>query len=241
MVVTKSVNQVIRWESVMRLLLVEDDHKIASFITKGFKQAGFAIDQASDGETGLEMALAFTYDAAIVDLMLPERDGLSLIEGLRQKSINTPILILSAKRSLDDRIKGLQKGGDDYLVKPFAFSELLVRIQALIRRSSGTVDASNLTYGELTMDLYKHEAYRRGHKIELPQREFALLEYLMRNAERTMSKTMIMEHIWDLNFDPQTNVVDVLICRLRNKIDKDFPKKLIHTIRGIGYVLKDPS
>ena len=225
----------------MRLLLVEDDRKIASFITKGFKQAGFAIDHAEDGEMGLDMALCVTYDAAIVDLMLPERDGLSIIEALRRRGINTPILILSAKRSLDDRIKGIQKGGDDYLVKPFAFSELLVRIQALIRRSSGTVEASKLTYSELSMDLYKREVYRLGQKIELPQREFALLEYLMHNAERTMSKTLIMEHIWDLNFDPQTNVVDVLVCRLRNKIDKGFPKRLIHTIRGIGYVLRDPA
>jgi len=225
----------------MRLLIVEDDSKIASFITKGFRQAGFAVDYAADGEEGLQMALNFTYDAAIVDIMLPELDGLVLIEKLRRQGINTPVLILSAKRTLDDRIKGIQKGGDDYLVKPFAFSELLVRVQALIRRSSGTVEPSSLTYGDFSLDLLKREVIRSGQKIELQPREFALLEYLMRNSERVVSKTMILEHIWDFHFDPQTNVVDVLVCRLRNKVEKDFPNKMIHTIRGIGYVFKDPS
>ena len=225
----------------MRLLLIEDDQKIASFIVNGFKQAGFAVDHATDGESGLEMALTITYDAAIVDLMLPILDGLSLIDRLRQKGVDTPILILSAKRALDNRIEGIQRGGDDYLVKPFAFSELLVRVQALIRRSTGTVEAARLTCSDLSVDLYKHDVYRSGKRIDLPQREFALLEYLMRNAERTVSRTMIMEHIWDFYFDPQTNVVDVLVCRLRNKIDKDFSNKLIHTIRGVGYVLKDSS
>jgi len=225
----------------MRLLLVEDDLKIASFIKNGFKQAGFAVDQVADGESGLEKALNFPYDVAIVDIMLPKLDGLSLIEKIRNQGINMPILILSAKRSLDDRIKGLQKGGDDYLVKPFAFSELLVRIQALIRRSTGTVEPSKLTYGEISLDLLNREVRRSGQKIELQPKEFALLEYLMRNAERTVSKTLILEHIWDFHFDPQTNVVDVLVCRLRNKIDKNFSKKMIQTIRGIGYVIKDPS
>ncbi len=223
----------------MRLLLVEDDKKIASFIIKGFRQAGFGSDHAVDGESAFDMALSVSYDAAVVDLMLPKMDGLSLIEELRKAGVNTPVLILSAKRSLNDRIKGIQKGGDDYLVKPFAFSELLVRIQALIRRSTVTVDPARLEYGQLSLDLFKHEAYRSGKKIELPPREFALLEYLMRNAERTVSKTIILEHIWDFNFDPQTNVVDVLVCRLRSKIDRDSSKKLIHTIRGIGYVLKE--
>jgi DNA-binding response OmpR family regulator len=223
----------------MRLLLVEDDQKIGSFITNGLRQAGFAVDHATDGESGLDMALTMTYDAAIVDLMLPILDGLSLIDRLRQSEINTPVLILSAKRALDNRIEGLQRGGDDYLVKPFAFSELLVRVQALIRRSTGTVEAARLTYGDLSLDFYKHDVHRAGKRIDLRQREFALLEYLMRNAERTISRTMIMERIWDFHFDPQTNVVDVLICRLRNKIDKDFSNKLIHTIRGVGYVLKD--
>jgi len=225
----------------MRLLIVEDDSKIASFITKGFRQAGFSVDYAADGEKGLQMALNVTYDAAIVDIMLPELDGLVLIEKLRRQGINTPVLILSAKRTLDDRIKGIQKGGDDYLVKPFAFSELLVRVQALIRRSSGTVEPSSLTYGDFSLDLLKREVIRSGQKIELQPREFALLEYLMRNSERVVSKTMILEHIWDFHFDPQTNVVDVLVCRLRNKVEKGFPQKMIHTIRGIGYVFKDPS
>jgi len=225
----------------MRLLIVEDDSKIASFIIKGFRQAGFAVDHAADGEEGLQLALAVTYDAAIVDIMLPELDGLGLIGELRRQGINTPVLILSAKRSLDDRIKGIQKGGDDYLVKPFSFSELLVRVQALIRRSSRTVEPSSLTYGDFSIDLLKREVIRSDKKIELQPREFALLEYLMRNSERVVSKTMILEHIWDFHFDPQTNVVDVLVCRLRNKVEKGFPQKMIHTIRGVGYVFKDPS
>ncbi|RJQ51867.1 MAG: DNA-binding response regulator [Desulfobacteraceae bacterium] len=224
----------------MRVLLVEDDKKIASFISKGFGQAGFAVDYAEDGETGLQMVISISYDAAIVDLMLPKRDGLSLIDELRNRGIKTPVMILSAKRSLDDRIHGIQRGGDDYLTKPFAFSELLVRVQALIRRSSGTIDSSKLKYADLCLDVFKHEVQRSGKIIDLPQREFALLAFLMRNAERTVSKTMILEHIWDLSFDPQTNVVDVLVCRLRNKVDRDFPQRLIHTIRGIGYVLKSP-
>jgi DNA-binding response OmpR family regulator len=223
----------------MRLLLIEDDQQIASFIADGLKQAGFAVDHAADGASGLDMALTTTYDAAIVDLMLPRLDGLSLIDRLRQKRVNTPVLILSAKGALDHRIEGLQRGGDDYMVKPFAFSELLVRVQALIRRSTGTVEASQLTYSDLSLDLYKREVYRAGKRIDLRQREFALLEYLMRNAERPLSRTMILERIWDFHFDPQTNVVDVLVCRLRTKIDRDFSNKLIHTLRGVGYVLKD--
>ena len=225
----------------MRLLIVEDDSKIASFIINGFRQAGFAVDHAADGKEGLQLALAVTYDVVIVDIMLPELDGLGLIGELRRQGINTPVLILSAKRSLDDRIKGIQKGGDDYLVKPFSFSELLVRVQALIRRSSRTVEPSSLTYGDFSLDLLKREVIRSDKKIELQPREFALLEYLMRNSERVVSKTMILEHIWDFHFDPQTNVVDVLVCRLRNKVEKGFPQKMIHTIRGVGYVFKDPS
>jgi len=225
----------------MKLLLVEDDERIASFILKGFKEAGFIMDHAVDGETGLSMALAVSYDAAVVDIMLPQRDGISLIEKLRLQRVNTPVLILSAKHSLDDRIRGIQKGGDDYLIKPFAFSELLVRVQALIRRASGMKEATTLTYHDLLMDMYRREVRRSGVKIELPPREFLLLEFLMRNPERIISKTMILEHVWNFNFDPQTNVVDVLVCRLRNKIDKDFSTKLIHTIRGIGYALQDPS
>jgi two-component system, OmpR family, response regulator len=224
----------------MRILLVEDDLKIASFISKGLKEAGFAVDHAADGEEGLSLALYEPYDAAIVDIMLPGFDGLTLIEKLRQKNINTPVIILSAKRSVDDRIKGLQAGGDDYLTKPFSFSELLARVQALIRRSTGFVEPSTLTFGDISLDLLKREVHREGKKIDLQPREFSLLEYLMRNGERVLSKTLILEHLWDYSFDPQTNVVDVLVCRLRNKIDRDFDQKTIHTIRGVGYVLKSP-
>ncbi|RJR55179.1 MAG: DNA-binding response regulator [Desulfobacteraceae bacterium] len=222
----------------MRVLLVEDDLEIASYIMKGLKEAGFALDHAPDGEDGLHMALTTHYDAAVIDLMLPGIDGLALIERIRHQKIDTPVLILSAKRSVDERVRGLQMGGDDYLTKPFHFSELLARVQALIRRSSGSAEPSRLTFGELSMDLLKREVRRGEVKIELQPREFALLEYLMYNAERVVSKTMILEHIWDFHFDPQTNVVDVLISRLRGKVDRDFPEKLIHTIRGIGYVLK---
>jgi two-component system OmpR family response regulator len=222
----------------MRILLVEDDLKIASFVVKGLKEAGFAVDHAQDGEEGLYMALTEPYDAAIIDIMLPKLDGLSLIEELRRKKINTPVIILSAKRSIDDRVKGLQTGSDDYLTKPFAFSELLARVQALIRRSSRTSEPASLTVGELSVDFLTREVSRTDTKIELQPHEFALLEYLMRNAGRVVSKTMILEHVWDYNFDPQTNVVDVLVCRLRNKVDRDFDNKMIHTIRGVGYVLK---
>jgi two-component system OmpR family response regulator len=222
----------------MRILLVEDDLKIASFILKGLKEAGFAADHAADGEEGLYMALTEPYDTAIIDIMLPKLDGLTLIEELRHKRINTPVIILSAKRSIDDRVKGLQKGGDDYLTKPFSFSELLARVQALIRRASRTSEPAVLSVGDLSMDLLTRDVARTGKKFELQPREFALLEYLMRNAGRVVSKTMILEHVWDYNFDPQTNVVDVLVCRLRNKVDRDFDVKMIHTIRGVGYVLK---
>jgi heavy metal response regulator len=222
----------------MRVLLVEDDKKIATFIIKGLKQAGFAVDHALDGEDGLHLALNEPYDACIIDIMLPKRDGLSLIEELRRQKINTPVLILSAKRSVDDRVKGLQTGSDDYLVKPFAFSELLARVQALIRRASPPALPTSLVVADLHLDLLTRDISRSDQKIDLQPREFALLEYLMRNAGRVVSKTMILEHVWDYNFDPQTNVVDVLVCRLRNKVDRDFETKIIHTIRGVGYVLK---
>ncbi len=227
------------WVNFMRILLVEDDMKLASFIVKGLREAGFAVDHAPDGEDGLNLALTEPYDAAIIDIMLPKRDGLSLIENLRKRKHMMPLIILSAKRSVDDRIKGLQTGSDDYLVKPFAFSELLARMQALIRRASGMTDPTTLVVADLSMDLLAREVRRGSKKIELPQLDFALLEYLMRNAGKVVSKTMIMEHVWDYNFDPQTNVVEVRICRLRDKIDKEFDKKLIHTVYGAGYVLKE--
>jgi two-component system OmpR family response regulator len=221
----------------MRILLVEDDLKIASFIVKGLEEAGFAVDHAADGEDGLHLALYEPYDAAIIDIMLSKLDGLTLIEELRKHKVNTPVIILSAKRSTDDRIKGLQMGGDDYLTKPFSFSELLARVQALIRRASRAVEPTSLSFEDLSMNLITREVKRGGKVIDLQPKEFALLEYIMRNAERVVSKTMILEHVWDYNFDPQTDVVDVLVCRLRSKVDRDFDQKMIHTIRGVGYVL----
>jgi two-component system OmpR family response regulator len=223
----------------MRILLVEDDMKIAAFVTRGLKEEGFAVDHAADGQEGLHMALTEPYDTAIIDIMLPKLDGLALIEELRRQEINTPVIILSAKRSIDDRIKGLQTGGDDYLTKPFSFSELVARVHALIRRASKVTDPTRLKVGDLTMDLLKREVVRGDAKLELQPREFALLEYLMRNTGRVVSKTMIMEHVWDYNFDPQTNVVEARICRLRDKIDKGFKPRLIHTIRGVGYVIRE--
>jgi two-component system OmpR family response regulator len=223
----------------MRILLVEDDIKIASFIVKGLKAAGYAIDHAADGEEGLNLALTEPYDTAIIDIMLPKRDGLSLIEEMRKSKVHTPVIILSAKSTVDDRVKGLQTGGDDYLTKPFAFSELLARVQALIRRASGATEPTTLSASELSMNLLTREVKRKDQQIELQPMEFSLLEYLMRNVGRVVSKTMIMEHVWDYNFDPQTNVVEARICRLRDKVDRDFDKKLIHTIRGVGYVLKN--
>jgi two-component system OmpR family response regulator len=225
----------------MRILLIEDDLKLASFILKGFKEAGFAVDHCDDGEDGLHMALSEPYDAAIVDIMLPKLDGFSLIDELRRRKKTTPVIILSAKRSVEDRIKGLQTGSDDYLVKPFSFAELLARVQALIRRASGTAEPNTLVVGDLSMDLLTRKVIRGGKKIDLPPLEFSLLEYLMRNAGNVVSKTMIMEHVWDYNFDPQTNVVEVRICKLRDKIDDDFEKKLIHTVYGAGYVLEEGS
>jgi len=222
----------------MRMLVIEDDSKIASFVVNGLKQNGFAVDHAADGEKGFALAGAVTYDAAVLDIMLPKLDGLSLVRQLRQEKIHTPVLILSAKASVDDRVKGLQAGGDDYLTKPFAFSELLARVQALIRRATHTTEPTKLSAGDLAMDLLTREVTRNGQKIELQAREFALLELLLRHPGRVVTKTMILEHLWDYSFDPQTNVVDVLVHRLRAKVDKDFAAKLIQTIRGVGYVLK---
>jgi two-component system OmpR family response regulator len=222
----------------MRLLVVEDDATIASFVVKGLQEAGFAVDHAADGHQGLRLALTEPYDAAIVDLMLPGRDGLSLIEELRNRRVKMPVIILSARREVDDRVRGLQAGGDDYLTKPFAFSELLARVQALIRRASGTSEPTRLVVGDLVLDLLTRRVERAGRPIELRPREFALLEYLMRNAGRVVSKTMILEHVWNYSFDPRTNVVDVLVHRLRERIDRDFETRLLHTVRGIGYVIK---
>jgi two-component system OmpR family response regulator len=223
----------------MRILLVEDDSKIASFIIKGMKEAGYVVDHAADGNEGLALALTEPYDAAIIDIMLPKLDGLSLIEEIRRNKVSTPVIILSVKGSVEDRVKGLQTGSDDYLTKPFAFSELLARVQALIRRASGATEPTRITLGNLSINLLTREVTRGGKKIDLQPMEFSLLEYLMRNAGRVVSKTMIMEHVWDYNFDPQTNIVEARICRLRDKIDRDFQEKLINTVRGVGYVLKE--
>jgi two-component system OmpR family response regulator len=222
----------------MRLFIVEDDPAIASFLVKGLKEAGFAVDQASSGGAALEMASRESYDLAIIDLMLPGMDGLALIEELRRRRITVPVIILSAKRSVDDRVRGLQAGGDDYLTKPFAFEELLARVQALIRRSTGSVEPTRLVAGDLALDLVSRKVERGGRVLDLRPREYALLEYLMRNAGRVVSKAMILSHVFDYSFDPRTNVVDVLVHRLREKVDKGFPAPMIHTVRGMGYVLR---
>jgi len=222
----------------MRALLVEDDATIAEFVARGLREAGFAVDHAGDGEAGFQLAVSEPYDVAIVDVMLPKRDGLSLIEALRAKGVATPVLILSARRSVDDRVRGLQTGGDDYLTKPFAFSELLARVQALVRRAARAAEPTTITVDDLVVDLLSRSVTRGGAAVDLRPREFALLEYLMRNAGRVVSKTMILSHVWDYNFDPQTNIVDVLVSRLREKIDRPFEKKLLQTVRGVGYVLR---
>jgi two-component system, OmpR family, response regulator len=222
----------------MRVLMVEDDAVIADFVRTGLAEAGFAVDIATDGERGVDMAVTGAYDAAIVDLMLPRLDGLALIDRIRARGLHTPVLILSARRSVDDRVKGLQAGGDDYLTKPFAFAELLARLHALIRRSTGQTEPTTLSLGDLTLDLLSRRAERAGALIDLRPREFSLLEYLLRNQGRVLTKTMILSHVWGYNFDPGTNVVDVLVSRLREKIDRDFEPKLLQTVRGVGYVLK---
>ncbi|QHI69591.1 response regulator [Tichowtungia aerotolerans] len=222
----------------MKILLIEDDARTAAFIIKGLQQEGFSVDHATDGEVGLHMAQETAVDAAIIDIMLPKLNGLSLIGQIRQKNINVPIIALSALSSIEDRVKGLHVGADDYLMKPFAFSELLARIQALLRRSTAQAEPTTLTVGDLQLDIVRRKVFRNGREIELQPREFSLLEYLMRNSGRVISKTMIMEHVWDYNFDPQTNVVEARMCRLRDKVDRDFERKLIKTIRGMGYVLE---
>jgi DNA-binding response OmpR family regulator len=222
----------------VRALLIEDDRTIAEFVTRGLREAGFVVDHEADGEAGLAAAVGQPYDVAIVDLMLPRRDGLRIIDELRRRGRTTPVLILSARRSVDDRVKGLQAGGDDYLTKPFAFAELLARVQALVRRASRSPEPATLTVDDLVLDLLSRRVTRGGVPVELRPREFALLEYLMRNAGKVISKTMILSHVWEYSFDPQTNIVDVLVSRLREKIDRPFEKKLLHTVRGVGYVLR---
>jgi two-component system OmpR family response regulator len=222
----------------MRLLLIEDDRKIAHFVKNGLREAGFVIDHAVNGEDGLHYLLTETYDAAIIDLMLPRLDGLSIIREIRSQGVTTPILILSAKRSVDERVEGLISGGDDYLTKPFAFTELIARVHALMRRSSMAEARPELTVADLRLNMHTREVFRGDVAIQLQPLEFSLLAYLMRNVGRIVSKTMIMENVWDYNFNPGTNVVESKICYLRDKIDRQAAMKLIHTIRGVGYVLK---
>lgn len=225
----------------MKILLVEDDRRTAEFIIKGLKQEGYTVEHAADGLDGLFRAATEDYDLLIMDVMLPKLDGFSVIEELRRKKIITPIIVLSARASVDDRIKGLQTGGDDYLVKPFAFSELLARIQALLRRVGNQAEPTTLQVGELRIELLSHKVFRGEDRIDIQPLEYALLEYLMRNAGRVVSKTMIMEHVWEYNFDPQTNIVETRICRLRDKIDRPYKTALIHTVRGFGYVLEEKN
>ncbi len=220
----------------MRVLVVEDDAKIATFVVRGFKQAGYAVDHAPDGETGLALAQSTDYDAAVVDIMLPRLDGLSLVRRLRAAKRPLPVLFLSAKSSVDDRVRGLQEGGDDYLTKPFAFSELIARIQALIRRATQAPEATRLSAGDVSLDLVTREVTRAGQPVTLQPREFSLLAFLLRHAGRPVSKTMILENVWDYSFDPQTNVVDVVVSRLRAKIDPDHSR--LETLRGVGYVFR---
>ncbi|MBP2314957.1 two-component system OmpR family response regulator [Azospirillum soli] len=221
--------------------MIEDDRQAASYLAKGLKEAGHVVDVANDGKEGLFLAGSEHYDVMIVDRMLPGRDGLSLVEILRATGNDTPVLFLSALGSVDDRVKGLKAGGDDYLTKPFAFSELLARIEVLVRRRSAAQPQTKLTVADLELDLLSRTVKRAGKPIELLPREFALLEFMMRNAGSVVTRTMMLENVWDYHFDPQTNVIDVHIARLRQKIDKDFSVPLIHTVRGAGYSLRAPQ
>jgi two-component system OmpR family response regulator len=223
----------------MRVLVIEDDREIAHFLQKGLKESGHSADLVDDGEAGLEMARSGIYDVLIVDRMLPRRDGLSVIQTLRSEGNRTAVLILSALGEVDDRVKGLKAGGDDYLTKPFALSELLARIEALARRSAPEELETRYTVGDLVLDRLSHKVTRAGEPILLQPREFRLLEYLMKHAGQVVTRTMLLENVWDYHFDPQTNVIDVHVSRLRSKIDKTFDKALFHTVRGAGYMIRD--
>ena len=222
----------------MRLALIEDDERIGDFVHKGLEQDGHVVDWTRTGHDALDHLLGGSFDAAIIDVMLPGKTGLDVIRELRRRKLKPPVIVLSARDSVEDRIAGLEAGADDYLTKPFSFAELLARVHALVRRATTAEDPFVLRYADVTLDLRTRKAERAHKPIALQAKEFALLEYLMRNPERVLSKTMILEHVWEYGFDPQTNVVDVLVSRLRAKIDRDFPTKLIHTLRGAGYVLR---
>ncbi len=223
----------------MRVLIVEDERKVAQFLKKGFQAESYSADIAADGETGLRMAQSSSYDAIILDIMLPRKNGLEVLRELRGGGLKTPILMLSVKSDVENRIEGLNLGADDYLPKPFAFSEVLARVRALIRRASADSQGTTLTVADLRLDLLSRSVERAGQKITLTNKEFEVLEYLVRNKGRVLSRIIMTEHIWDMNFDSETNIVDVLINRLRRKIDDAFSPKLIHTVRGVGYVLRE--
>jgi two-component system OmpR family response regulator len=224
----------------MRILIVEDDRDAAAYLLKAFREAGHVVDLAGDGVAGYDMAAEGAYDVAIVDRMLPKMDGLTLVGALRNQKNETPVLILSALGQVDDRVKGLRAGGDDYLAKPYAFSELLARVETLARRRpKGTPEETVFKVADLTLDRLSHKVTRRGEEIVLQPREFRLLEYLMQHAGKVVTRTMLLEHVWDYHFDPQTNVIDVHVSRLRAKIDRDFDAPLLSTVRGAGYMIRD--
>jgi len=225
----------------MRVLVIEDDKDVAAYLVNGLKESDNVVDHAADGKDGLLLAASESYDVMIIDRMLPSMDGLSIIKTIRATDNHTPVLILSALGDVDDRVEGLRGGGDDYLTKPFSFTELLARLEALVRRgsSSGSEQVTHLSVADLEMDLLARTVKRSGEKIDLQPREFRLLEYLMKHAGQVVTRTMLLEQVWDYHFDPQTNVIDVHISRLRSKIDKDFPKQLLQTVRGAGYILSE--
>jgi two-component system OmpR family response regulator len=225
----------------MKILIVEDDKETASYLAKALREAGHVPDHAADGALGAEMALAGDYDVLIIDRMQPKRDGLAMVEDLRKTGSDVPVLILSALGRVDDRVKGLRSGGDDYLAKPFAFSELLARIEVLGRRRRTGEAEMSYRVGDLELDRLSHTVTRAGRQIPLQPREFRLLEYLMRHADKVVTRTMLLEHVWDYHFDPQTNVIDVHVSRLRSKIDKGFAAPLLHTVRGAGYMIRGPQ
>jgi heavy metal response regulator len=224
----------------MRVLVVEDDPGVASFVKKGLTEASCVVDVAANGHDGLRLGCAQPYDVMILDVMLPGRDGFSILRELRERDVRTPVICLTARDTVDDRVTGLDLGADDYLVKPFSFAELFARIHAVLRRSEGLA-AKPIIMGDMTIDLLRRSVSRAGKRLDLTPREFAMVEYLGRNAGRVLTRTMILEHVWDMHQDPMTNVVDVHINRLRRKIDQGFEKPLLHTIRGVGYVLREET
>lgn len=223
---------------VLKILIIEDDAKTADFIEKGFQEAGFQTCHCANGEEGLSRAMSEPFDAAVVDIMLPKLDGFSVIEKIREAEISLPIIVLSARDSVESKIAGLEKGGDDSLAKPFSLSELIARVNALLRRANAAAPPTVLEFEDLRVDLLTRKVTRGGEKIDLPPLEYLLLEYLMRNRGHVVSRTTIMKHVWEYHFDTQTNIVESRVCRLRDKIDKPFQRKLIHTVRGFGYVLE---